>query len=296
MISNNTQLKKVEQEQPNRFLVPANFQEAFQIAEMLSQSEMVPKNYQRKPNDIVIAMAMGAELGFQPLQSLQNIAVINGRPSVWGDAFRALIIGAPDLVEFKEWYENDTANCQIKRRLASGATVEFNGSFSLEDAKQAGLLGKQGPWTQYTKRMQQWRALGFAGRDAYADRLRGIWLDVEAQDLPPERDITPQPEKRADSRLNQVLNGATVATEQAQTVEQPAQAALPSPFEKLSLSLNDCITIQELDEVAAEIATAIQSRKINDAEKKHLGTIYKNRKERLQPKEPEIDYETGEVA
>lgn len=294
MISNSTQLKKVEPEQPNRFLVPANFQEAFQIAEMLSQSEMVPKNYQRKPNDIVIAMAMGAELGFQPLQSLQNIAVINGRPSVWGDAFRALIIGAPDLVEFKEWYENDTAHCLIKRRLASGAVVEFNGSFSLEDAKQAGLLGKQGPWTQYTKRMQQWRALGFAGRDAYADRLRGIWLDVEAQDLPPERDITPQPEKRADSTLNQVLSGN--AARQETVIEQPAQAALPSPFEKLSLSLNDCITIQELDEVAAEIATAIQSRKVNEAEKKHLGAIYKNRKERLQPKEPEIDYETGEVA
>lgn len=294
MISNSTQLKKVEPEQPNRFLVPANFQEAFQIAEMLSQSEMVPKNYQRKPNDIVIAMAMGAELGFQPLQSLQNIAVINGRPSVWGDAFRALIIGAPDLVEFKEWYENDTANCLIKRRLASGAVVEFHGSFSLEDAKQAGLLGKQGPWTQYTKRMQQWRALGFAGRDAYADRLRGIWLDVEAQDLPPERDITPQPEKRADSRLNQVLSGN--AATQETVIEQPAQAALPSHFEKLSLSLNDCITIQELDEVAAEIATAIQSRKVNEAEKKHLGAIYKNRKERLQPKEPEIDYETGEVS
>lgn len=291
-MNSNTQLKKVEQEQPNRFLVPANFQEAFQIAEMLSQSEMVPKNYQRKPNDIVIAMAMGAELGFQPLQSLQNIAVINGRPSVWGDAFRALIIGARDLVEFKEWYENDTAHCHIKRQLASGAVVEFNGSFSLEDAKQAGLFGKQGPWTQYTKRMQQWRALGFAGRDAYADRLRGIWLDVEAQDLPPERDITPQPEKRADSRLNQVLNSATVVTEQAQTVEQPVQAALPNLGEKLEWALQDCTCMDELLEVGEAIKSAVGTGQISAEQRKSLGKLFTTKQRDFTA----VNTETGEVA
>ncbi|MCG9964588.1 hypothetical protein [Shewanella cutis] len=290
MISNSTQLKKVEPEQPNRFLVPANFQEAFQIAEMLSQSEMVPKNYQRKPNDIVIAMAMGAELGFQPLQSLQNIAVINGRPSVWGDAFRALIIGSPDLVEFKEWYENDTAHCLIKRRLASGAVVEFNGSFSLEDAKQAGLLGKQGPWTQYTKRMQQWRALGFAGRDAYADRLRGIWLDVEAQDLPPERDITPQPEKRADSRLNQVLSGAAVANEQAVMDHEPAQ--LPNLGEKLEWSLQDCTCMDELLEVGEAIKSAVGTGQISAEQRKSLGKLFTTKQRDFTAVNPE----TGEVS
>lgn len=290
MISNSTQLKKVEPEQPNRFLVPANFQEAFQIAEMLSQSEMVPKNYQRKPNDIVIAMAMGAELGFQPLQSLQNIAVINGRPSVWGDAFRALIIGSPDLVEFKEWYENDTAHCLIKRRLASGAVVEFNGSFSLEDAKQAGLLGKQGPWTQYTKRMQQWRALGFAGRDAYADRLRGIWLDVEAQDLPPERDITPQPEQRADSRLNQVLSGAAVANEQAVMEHEPAQ--LPNLGEKLEWSLQDCTCMNELLEVGEAIKSAVSTGQISAEQRKNLGKLFTAKQRDFTA----VNTETGEVA
>lgn len=126
------------------------------------------------------------------------------------------------------------------------------------------------------------------------EAILGVYSADELEPEFSERDITPQSEKRADSRLNQVLSGTAV--QQEAVIEQPAQAALPSPFEKLSLSLNDCITIQELDEVAAEIATAIQSRKVNDSEKKHLGAIYKKRKEMLQPKEPEIDYETGEVA
>ncbi|WP_277622138.1 RecT family recombinase [Shewanella sp. MM_2022_3] len=148
-------------------------------------------------------------------------------------------------------------------------------------------------WASDPKQQLAYLAVKRWARLYCPEAILGVYSADELESERPERDITPQPEQRADSRLNQVLSGATV---QQEAIGQPAQAALPSPFEKLSLSLNDCTTIQELDEVAAEIATAIQSHKVNDSEKKHLGAIYKNRKERLQPKEPEIDYETGEVA
>lgn len=293
------ELKKVDT-QPSRFLVPANFQEAYQIAEMLSNSEMVPKNYQRKPNDIVIAMAMGAELGFQPLQSLQNIAVINGRPSVWGDAFRALIIGSPDLLSFKEWFDDSTqtAHCQIERRLASGAKAEFEGSFSLEDAKQAGLFGKQGPWTQYTKRMQQWRALGFAGRNAYADRLRGIWIDAEAQDLPTEKDVTPASESKVDSLLSKAMNKAKPDPVQEETVIEPEQETFnteqqgPSKFEKLAMSFRDCTCVEELNEVADEVGKAVNANQINKNERDQLGKVYNSLKREFS----QANQETGEIA
>ena len=204
-------MSELMQKQVNTFLMPKDSAEAFTIAEGLAKSSMVPKQFVNKPMDIVVCMAMGAELGFQPLQSLQNIAVINGRPSVWGDAFRALIMGAPDLVGFKEWFDENTqtAYCFISRRLASGAVIESTQSFSQQDAKTAGLWGKQGPWTQYPRRMMQWRALGFAGRDMYADRLRGIWIDHEARDMPEEKDDTPQPAQQTEQNdtLSQVLGG-----------------------------------------------------------------------------------------
>jgi len=288
------ELKQVDT-QPSRFLVPASFQEAYQIAEMLSNSEMVPKNYQRKPNDIVIAMAMGAELGFQPLQSLQNIAVINGRPSVWGDAFRALIIGSPDLLSFKEWFDDSTqtAHCQITRRLASGAKADFDGSFSLEDAKQAGLFGKQGPWTQYTKRMQQWRALGFAGRNAYADRLRGIWIDAEAQDLPPEKDVTPAPaESKVDSLLSKAMNKDEAETVVEPEPEQAATQQGPTKFEILAMSFRDCTCVEELNEVADEVGKAVNASQINSSEREQLGKIYS----RLNREYAQANQETGEIA
>lgn len=236
-------MSELMQKQVNTFLMPKDSTEAFTIAEGLAKSGMIPKQFIGKPMDIVVCMAMGAEIGFQPLQSLQNIAVINGRPSVWGDAFRALIISAPDLVGFKEWFDanTNTAHCKIERRLASGAIMESEQSFGMQDAKTAGLWGKQGPWTQYPKRMMQWRALGFAGRDIYADRLRGIWIDHEAQDMAEEKDVTPQPaqNQEQESTLDQVLGG--------EFMEEKAPDDLF--FNQASKAISDCNNLGELAEV-----------------------------------------------
>ena len=56
--------------------------------------------------------------------------------------------------------------------------------FSIEDAKRAGLLGKSGPWQQYTARMLTLRARAFALRDKFADVLKGLSMAEEALDIP----------------------------------------------------------------------------------------------------------------
>jgi hypothetical protein len=162
--------------------------EVMQYADMLAKSSMVPKGYQGKPGDIVVAIQMGRELGLKPIQSLQNIAVINGKPSIYGDACLALVKNHPAFEDIKEWHDEatGTAHCEIKRK---GQSVHKT-SFSKEDAKKAGLLGKQGPWTQYEKRMLQMRARGFGVRDVFPDALQGLILAEEAQDYPMEN-ITP---------------------------------------------------------------------------------------------------------
>ena len=265
-------MSELMQKQVNTFLMPKDSAEAFTIAEGLAKSSMVPKHFINKPMDIVVCMAMGAELGFQPLQSLQNIAVINGRPSVWGDAFRALIMGAPDLVGFKEWFDDSTqtAYCSISRKLASGAVVESTQSFSQQDAKTAGLWGRQGPWTQYPRRMMQWRALGFAGRDMYADRLRGIWIDHEARDMPEEKDVTPQQPaqqtEQADT-LSQVLGG--------ELMEEKAPDDLF--FNQASKAISDCKDMDSL----AEVSNLINEGKseLTDKQNEQLREQWKAKKE-----------------
>ena len=175
--------------------LPTSMGEAMKMAEMLAASSMVPNSYKGKPGDILVAVQMGAELGLAPLQALQNIASINGRPSVWGDAALALAQSHPAYVSHREWVEGEgitrAGYCAVTRR-GSGEHVQ---RFGMEDAKRAGLLNKQGPWQQYTDRMLVLRARGFALRDKFSDALRGLITAEEAQDMPREvpNEVVPQP-------------------------------------------------------------------------------------------------------
>ena len=170
---------------------PATMTEAMEFSKMLSQSSMVPKAYQGKPNDIMVCVQWGYEIGLAPMQALQNIAVINGKPSVYGDAAMALVQASPVCEDIEESFEGEgdslVAVCIAKRKDRKPVIARF----SVNDAKRAGLWGKQGPWTQYTRRMMQMRARGFALRDAFPDVLKGLITAEEAQDFPTEKDVTP---------------------------------------------------------------------------------------------------------
>ena len=171
-------------------LQPQNLDQAMQMAGMLANSQMVPKSYQNKPNDTLVAMMMGAEIGLNPIQALQNIAVINGKPAIYGDALLALVQSHPKFGGQEEGFDESTmtATCTVWRK---GEDQKHTVVFSKLDAEKAGLWGKSGPWSQYPKRMLMWRARGYALRDKFADALGGLITVEEAQDIPAERDITP---------------------------------------------------------------------------------------------------------
>jgi hypothetical protein len=167
-------------------LEPTTLQEAMKFSDILASSTMVPRDFQGKPGNVLVAIQWGREVGLGPLQALQNIAVINGRPSIWGDAAIALVRGHPDCLSVQEGVEGEGEArqgwCEVTRR---GEQPQRR-TFSVADAKRAGLWGKSGPWTQYPDRMLQLRARGFAIRDVFPDALRGVMTREEAEDTPPE--------------------------------------------------------------------------------------------------------------
>lgn len=181
-------------------LHPRDINEALQMANMLSDSQMVPKQYQRKPQDTLVAMMMGAELGLNPIQALQNIAVINGKPAIYGDALLALVQSHPKFGGHEESFDDATmaATCAVWR---TGDSSKHCVTFSQRDAEQAGLWKKAGPWSQYPKRMLMWRARGYALRDKFADALGGLITVEEARDIPEERDITPPRNEPAPAQI-----------------------------------------------------------------------------------------------
>lgn len=233
-------------------LTPTNLGEAMQLAEILAQSTIVPKDYQRNPGNILVAIQWGAELGLAPMQAMQNIATINGRPSIWGDAMLALVKNSPEFVSIKEEYVGEaddlTAVCTVKRRSADGSIHEHVATFSMEDARKAGLLGKQGPWTQYPKRMLQMRARGYALRDMFPDVLKGLRTTEEVRDMPPEKDmgeVEEVAEKETKSVRERVLAHLNKTKSQAKEQQAPADSE-PSPAELLIIKLDSVETTEQL--------------------------------------------------
>ena len=160
--------------------------------ERFSKSSFCPVAYKNKPDEVEFACTYGALFGLSPLASVNNIAVINGKATIWGDALLGLVMRYCDNVQ--EVFDDSTwtATCRIWRR---GFSIPFEASFSIEDAKMAGLANKGGPWKQYPKRMLAMRARGFAIRNAFPDLLNGIVTREEAEDMGRPRPImqTPPP-------------------------------------------------------------------------------------------------------
>ena len=157
---------------------------------MVLKSPFCPKGFDLA--GVCVAMQMGMELGLTPTQALQGIAVVNGRPSIYGDLGTALVRGSGLLENVHERYEGDpqsdayTAVCELWR---AGEKHSIVGTFSVADAKAAKLWGKGGPWSDYPRRMLMWRARTYAYRDGFADVLRGLTFREEAEDVMP-RDVT----------------------------------------------------------------------------------------------------------
>src|SRR6266436_6169851 len=121
---------------------PTNLTEAIALSKLIAGSDLAPKDFKGKPGNVLIAMQMGAEVGLAPMQAIQNIAVINGRPSLWGDAALGVVQVHPDYEWHKEWKDGAgdarAGYFQIKRRGHEIYTV----TFTVADAKKALLWNK----------------------------------------------------------------------------------------------------------------------------------------------------------
>ncbi len=269
----------------NFSLAPKDLEEAMRFADLLSKSSVVPKDYQGNPGNVIVAVQWGAEIGLPPLQAMQSIAVINGRPSIWGDAMLALVRASGLLEYIREDITEDGATCTLKRR----GEDEVVRIFTKEDAKVAGLLGKQGPWQTAPKRMMQMRARAFALRDVFTDVLRGVYVAEEAQDLPAERDITNESEQVKEAPKSRAESVKAALSDRRKDAVSVPPMHIPAVGEVLA-AINRASTPEAM-KAASELAKAL-----NDADDKQAASnAYKARIAELKRQSATVDQETGEI-
>lgn len=176
-----------------RLIQPKTFEEAKVIATYLSESDLVPKEFQKKPANILLAWEMGADVGLSPMQALQSIAVINGKPSLYGEVGLGIVL-ASGLLEGLPLEEDDgeVATCTVKRKGCQPVTR----TFSMAEARNATMwerdregnlrkvaLADRATWLSWPRRMRQMRARWWALKDAFADVLKGLAIVEVERDL-----------------------------------------------------------------------------------------------------------------
>jgi len=253
---------------------PKNLDEVMAMCKLLASCDVVPKDFQGKPGNILIAIGMGTELGLSPFAAVQNIMVVNGRPTMWGDAVLGLVLSRDVLEYFKESapdvaLKQGYGKCELKRK--GGEPIVR--TFSLAEATKANLWGKAGPWTNYPGRMLQMRARSWALRDSCPDILKGIQLKEEVADyeivdvkpLPAEpARLAPTAEpveaKPTETNCKAILNSSPDwQTCEISAVKKTVDAATGRTFYKLCLAdgsfhLTDLLSVAEFARDALKAA------------------------------------------
>ena len=201
-------------------LVPQNFGDLERIAGILGKSDIVPKDMIGKPANILLALMFGNEIGLTPAQALQNIMVVNGRPSLWGDSTMGLVMASAVYEDSKDSFDEATMTATFAvKRVGKDWLVR---TFSQKDAVTAKLWTKEGPWQQYPKRMLFHRARSWALRDAFPDVLKGIRYFEE------ERDVIDTTAERGGGKAYEVPKEKALGAADTITQTVPAEPAADS--------------------------------------------------------------------
>jgi hypothetical protein len=252
---------------------------------------------------------MGMEVGLPPMAAIQNIAVINGRPSLWGDVMLGLVrkSGLFDESEFDETFEYDKegpdrrptkAICTV-RRLPNGKPITKE--FSWQDAIQAKLNAKD-TYQKYPGPMMMNRARAFALRAGFADVLKGVVSVEEARDLPPpERNITPETRAARPTNLEELTEHLSVSETSAaaavsemptqegstssdlgetgavasESAPAPAEVASDEPMAAIRAQLEECRTVPDVTRLRNSFTGP--ASKLNDQEKADINAICESR-------------------
>lgn len=187
------QQTQVAEVKPTDSIMPTNvwqsrdaFNQTLRMAQMLSQSSLVPQNYQNKPQDCFIAIDIASRLGCSPIYVMQNLYVVKGKPSWAGQACMAIIMASNRFTNVRLCYVGkpgaDDRGCCVKAtRLCDGEEVQGT-LVTMAMAKGEGWTSNS-KWRTMPEQMLGYRAASFFARLHCPDALMGLQTDDEIVDV-----------------------------------------------------------------------------------------------------------------
>lgn len=192
-----------------------NFKNAMQMATQLAKSDMIPTIYKNKPENCIIALELSNRLKLSPFLVMQNMYIVQGKPS-WSSSFIISCINGSGRFAGPLKFEMDAGRTKCR----AYATEKISGEklvgplITMEMAHAEGWLGKNGSkWKTMPELMLRYRAAAFFGRLYCPEIINGMLTDDEAQDIRPleDNDVTDvfaeeMPQSEVDPKLEAMAN------------------------------------------------------------------------------------------
>lgn len=146
----------------------------FRLAGALLQAQGIIPSHLRKEGEVVAVILTGRELGIPPMAALRSVSIVQGRVVIDAGAQLGLMIRAGAKVR----WDKDGSDGEAVLVIERPGMPPFTSAFSLEQAKTAGLTGKQ-TWKSYPAAMLRARCVSAAGKAYFADVLAGVYVPGE---------------------------------------------------------------------------------------------------------------------
>lgn len=224
---------------------PANLAELYRLAETASASKFF--GAAGTPEQGMMVMLAGRDLGFSYTQSLRAFQVIKGKPSLSADAMVAVCLSRKDLCEyFTCTAKSSTSVTWETKRVGSPASSE---TFTIEDAKRAGLINDM--YTKYPTRMLSARCKSFLARDVYPELLMGLY---DPDELAPQPAAIQAPAIRIVDRPRPASPAPITmpADDEGAALESRADDG-ETIVQSIARRIGESTSQSELDDIAAEI-------------------------------------------
>ena len=163
-----------------------SFESAQRMAKALSTSTLTPKDYQGNIGNCLIALDMSTRLQMAPTAVMQNLYIVNGRPS-WSSQFITAIINnsrryrKPLMFDVKG--KGKDLSCIAWTEDHEGNRVEGI-EITMKMAEDENWVSKNGSkWKTMPELMIRYRAASFFGRLHCPDLIMGVYSDDEVRDF-----------------------------------------------------------------------------------------------------------------
>jgi hypothetical protein len=215
--------------QPTRALTPSErwehqpMSEQVRVAEFLAGSDIVPDAFRKRPANVWLALDMGAHMGLKPFQTFRAVHVIKGTPTFSAEAMRGMAMAAGHTVTVTSTPTEATVSIKRADGLGEGTTT-----FTLDQAKQAGYLGKGGNWASDPESMLVARATSRCAKRVIPDLLMGLTMTEEMDDVVAVEG-SPVEALQATTEAVAAIEAPEPAPEPAKKASKPAEAPQAAP-------------------------------------------------------------------